>query len=110
MLYNGFEKYINDKNEYRLIFKKKKLNKLIKTNNLLSSFLYNIDIINQLIELEISTKNKIINAMDMVNNRNDINEIVEYLIQSDQHVKHDETKQQVCFGCIYLKRCITNIY
>ena len=71
----GFNKYINNKNEKRLIFDIKWLNKLKKLKNLL----YNTDIINQLIQFEIGTKMEIMNAMDNVKNRNDINEIVEYI-------------------------------
>ena len=49
----------------------------METNNLLlSKFTYNNHIINQLIQLEIATKNEIMNAMDVVNNRNDIDEIL----------------------------------
>ena len=40
---------------------------------------YDLDIINQLIQFEIGTKSQIMYAMDMVNNRNDINEIADYL-------------------------------
>ena len=47
---------------------------------------YNNDIINQLIEFEIGTKEEIINAMNMVTNHNDINEIVDYITSKNNIV------------------------
>ena len=78
----GFNQYIINKNEKRLIFDIKHLNKLKKLNNLL----YNTDIINQLIQFEIGSKIEIMDAMDNITNRNDINQIVEYLtMKQDKH-------------------------
>ena len=99
----GFNEYINNKNEKRLIFNTKYINKLKKLNNLL----YNKEIINQLIQFEIGTKIEIMNAMDNVKNRNDINQIVEYLTNSQDKQQHPVLLLiSVCFIYFAYKICI----
>eukprot|EP01083_Nonionella_stella_P257414 881148_1 len=49
---------------------------------------YNQDIVNQLLELEIGTKQQILNAMDKVQNKNDIQEIAEYLMSINIDTQH----------------------
>ena len=43
--------------------------------------------INQLIQFELGTRSQIIKAIQSVNNRNDINEVVEYLTEQNEKVK-----------------------
>ena len=47
---------------------------------------YDNDLINQLLQLELGTKDQIINAMDNVVNSNDIDEITEYLIATTNEI------------------------
>ena len=97
LLLAGFKQTINNKGckRFVLILNDKNLNKLKKIYNLIISYknnnnnnndLYNIDIINELISFEIGTKSEIMNAMDNVINRNDINEIVEYITDNKINV------------------------
>ena len=41
---------------------------------------YDSNVINKLMTLQLGTKSQIIHAMDMVSNRNDVNEIADYLV------------------------------
>eukprot|EP01084_Bolivina_argentea_P012240 22941_1 len=45
---------------------------------------YDMDIINQLIQFDMGTESEIMNAMDAVNDRNDVNQIIEYLKNVDK--------------------------
>ena len=55
---------------------------------------YDQDIINQLIAFEIGTKIEIMDAMDNVINRNDINEITEYLVSSREQEEYKDIEEQ----------------
>ena len=58
----------------------------------------NKDIINELIALELGTKSQIINAMNNVENKNDINQIAEYLISDT----HENDNNNVCYILSYI--------
>eukprot|EP01084_Bolivina_argentea_P076835 139305_1 len=55
---------------------------------------YNEDIINRLIELQIGSRSQIRQAMEMVNNKNNIEEIAEYLVSIDNQSNQNTHKQQ----------------
>eukprot|EP01084_Bolivina_argentea_P076836 139306_1 len=61
---------------------------------------YNENIINQLIELEIGSRSQIIQAMEMVNDKNNVEEIAEYLMTTidnkcnqNTNIQHNKTTE-----------------
>ena len=106
VIYN--ENLIKLQNVYETISKYHDLSKDLKNKNINKN--YDMDIINQLIEFEMGTKSQIINAMNNVVDKNDINQIVEYLkskhkndikeeeiinIQNDDNNNNDEVIAQL---------------
>lgn len=88
--YVGFNEY-TDQNDgiIRLLFDKNKLNELIRVHTMIIKHAttnipsqrqqYNQDMIDQLIKLNVGNRNEIILAIDNVINKNDINEVREYV-------------------------------
>ena len=67
---------------------------------------YDINIVNQLLAFEMGTKSEIMYAMDMVNNRNDINEIIDYLISHNNNNNNNNVPSSI--KIIYFKNINNN--